>query len=279
LFIVPLILLAAAMVGTIVLVIRAYGAVWLFSLGNLPGDLEYTPKLTAVNVARGDINNMKADYVHSPETATVEKQRVREAATTAQQHSNQASAQLRVDRLNIRDCTFAYTDKTAKPPYRVFFNNVSGEIGKFSNQMSEGPSTLEFRGEFMGSGNAQLTGTFVPETKKTNLRLNLAIENTQMTAMNDLFRSAGNFDIKSGIFSFYAQMSIQNGYIDGWVKPMFRDLKIAERQDKNNKNILHKAYVGTVKALAKVLQNQSKKQIATRTNISGPIENPNASLW
>ncbi len=225
-----------------------------------------------------EIDRVNANYVHLPQTAGVEKRRVRETSEKAGELSNEPSAQMRISDLEIRDSEFGYTDRTSRPPYRVFFSQISGTARRFSNQLREGPSTVDLRGKFMGSGDTQVTGDFRPETKKANLDLRIAIENTSMPAMKDLFRSAGKFDIKQGEFSFYAEMRIQNGYVNGWVKPIFRDVEITDRQDKANKSVLHKAYVGTAKVLAKVLENPPKKQIATTTLVSGPIENPNASL-
>ena len=243
------------------------------------GEVEYSPDVTAINARKVEIDGVNANYVHLPQTAAVEKRRIRETSQQAGQLSNEPAAQVRVNDLAIRNSTFAYTDKTSKPPYRVFFSDISGDVLKFSNQLREGPSTVDMRGKFMGSGQTRITGDSRPETKQANLDLRIAIENTSMTAMNDLFRSAGKFEIKQGDFSFYAQMRIQNGYLNGWVKPLFKDVKIADTSGNQKKGVLHKACVEGAKVLAKVLQNPPRKQIATTTDISGPIENPNTSMW
>jgi hypothetical protein len=242
------------------------------------GEFEYTPQLTAVNLNDIKIDGVDANYVHLPQTAAKEKTRVRRAAVETQQASNNPSQQIRVNAVIIQNGTFAYTDRTSKPGYRIFFSDISGTVRKFSNQLREGSSMVDMRGKFMGSGDTRVTGNFTPETKKADLGLRIAIADTDLRSMNDLFRSSAKVDVKGGTFSLYSEMRIQNGYINGWVKPIFKDIKIGERQDKKN-GILHKAYVGTVKALAKALENQPKNQIATTTDISGPIEDPNASIW
>jgi hypothetical protein len=243
------------------------------------GNLEYTPKLTEVNLGKIDLDDVRADYIHLPQTSGEEKERVRKATAHAERLSNEPTTRIRIDSLNIRRSNFAYTDKTATPPMRIFLSDVSGALGGFTNQLEEGPSTLNMQGKFMGSGEARVTGTFRPETQRPDLSLRIAIENTQMTAMNNLFRSAVGFDVKGGQFFLYSDLRIQGDTIHGWVKPIFKELKIGDRKDDEKKGILHKAYVGAAKVLARVLENRSREQVATRTDISGPIENPNTSLW
>lgn len=244
---------------------------------SISGSLEHSPKITDVNVASVDIDGMDANYVHLPQTAAEEKRRVREAATTAGELSNEPRTRVRIGGLNIRNSIVGYTDKTADPPYRVFFTDVSGRLDGFSNQLSEGPGKLELRGKFVGSGATRVTGTFRPRPDQADLALQIAIENASMPAMNDIFRSAADVDVKAGRFSLYSELRIRNNRIDGWVKPIFKDMKVEGRKDKDG-NIFYKAYTGAVKALAKVLENQSEDQVATRTDISGPIENPDTSL-
>ncbi len=61
------------------------------------------------------------------------------------------------------------------------------------------------------------------QTKKNSPDIDLAsrFEETDMRAMNDLFRSYGNFDVVAGRFSFFSEISVRNGHITGYVKPLF----------------------------------------------------------
>ena len=81
--------------------------------------------------------------------------------------------------------------------------------------MGKGPAT----------GDTRVTGTFRPKTNGADFTVKTAIENTQMAAMSDLFRAFGNFDVKQGLFSVYAELTVKDEAINGYVKPLFRDLK------------------------------------------------------
>lgn len=137
---------------------------------------------------------------------------------------------------------------------------------------------MEFRGKFMGAGDTNVSGTFRPEAKTPDFYIKVAIENTPMPAMNDLFRNYGNFDIKEGLFSFYSELTVKGDTVNGYVKPMFKGLKVYDRRSAGQKNIFHKIHLGLINVIAKILQN-SHKEIATTTTISGPVESPKTSTW
>jgi len=97
--------------------------------------------------------------------------------------------------------------------------------------------------------------------------------------MNDLFRSYGNFDIKGGLFSFYSEMTIKGYAVKGYVKPLFKDLKVYDQRTGAQKGAFHKLYLGVVNDLAKLLENRPRGEVATKADISGPIGSPKTSTW
>jgi hypothetical protein len=243
------------------------------------GNLEYNPKKTEVNLTELDINGVKVDYLHLPETVDVEQERIETATETAKELSNKPTAKLRIDALQITDSTFGYINKTTQPNYRLFFDHTKMTMTNLSNQFKEGESTLKLTGKFMGTGDTRVTGTFRAETKEPDFDLNIAIENTQMSAMSDLFRSFGNFDIKAGLFSFYSELKIKGDKIDGYVKPLFKDMEVYDRREYQEKNLFHKLYVGLVGGISKLLKNRPRHEVATEAKISGTIASPQTSTF
>jgi hypothetical protein len=243
------------------------------------GNLEYDPKKTEVNLAELDINGVKVDYLHLPKTVAAEEERIETATETAKELSNKPTAEIRVIALKITDSTFGYINRTIQPNYRLYFDHTHITMTNLSNQFQEGESTLKLTGKFMGSGDTKVTGRFRPETKNPDFDLNIAIENTQMPAMSDLFRSFGNFDIKAGLFSFYSELTIKGGQIDGYVKPLFKNMKVYDRRAAREKSLFHKLYVGLIGGISKLLENRPRQEVATKTNISGTIANPQTSTF
>ncbi len=50
-----------------------------------------------------------------------------------------------------------------------------------------------------------------------------------MKSMNNLWRSYGNFDVVAGQFSFYSELSVRNGNVEGYVKPLFHNMDVYDQ--------------------------------------------------
>ncbi len=131
----------------------------------------------------------------------------------------------------------------------------------------------------MGSGPTEIEFAFRPETKGPDFDLKVRIENTDMRTMNDLFRAYGKFDVVAGIFSLYSEIKVRQGKIEGYVKPLFRDINVYDQRQDREKSVFRKLYEGLVGGIAGLLQNRPREEVATETSISGDIESPQASTW
>jgi hypothetical protein len=207
----------------------------------------------------------------------VEQERIQKAAQTAKELSNKPTSKIRIDVLKIGDSSFGYVNRTTSPNYRLFVDHAEMTLKNFSNQFAEGPASLELKGKFMGTGDTRVIGTFRSETKNPDFNLNIAIENTEMPTMSDLFRAFGKFDIEAGLFSFYSELTIKGDRVDGYVKPLFKGMKVYDRR--KVKDLFHKLYVGLVGGISKLLENRPRGEVATKADISGLIASPETSTW
>ena len=82
-----------------------------------------------------------------------------------------------------------------------------------------------------------------------------------------------------GEFEFYSQLRIKNGHIDGYVKPLFSNLKVYDPEQDRQKSFFHKLYEIFVGGVAKVLESHKTKDVATQANISGEVGSAKASVW
>lgn len=71
-----------------------------------------------------------------------------------------------------------------------------------------------------------------------------------MRRMNNLFRAYGNFDVVKGVFSFYADITVRGGKINGYVKPLFRDMRVYDQRQDRDKSLFRKLYECLVGGLA-----------------------------
>ena len=244
------------------------------------GHLEFTAEAeTRATLKTLIIEHARVDYVHSPETTTKEAQVGQAAVTTAKKLQDKPDTLIRIDHGELKNSDFGFVNKAAEPPYRVFLTNGTLHLNNISNHLSEGSGLVTLTGAFMGTGNTVISGTFRPETTSPDFDLNIKIERTQLRPMNNLLRAYGNFDVTAGLFSVYSELSVKNGRIAGYIKPLFKDMTVYDTRQDKDKNLFHNLYEGLVGDAAKLLKNKPREEVATLTEISGALEYPETSTW
>jgi hypothetical protein len=242
------------------------------------GSIEYTREGTKIQIKELRLNHVSADYFHdAPEAPT--KKIAKEAGKAARKYGNEPTLEVKIDRLLLNDSRLGYVNQAAKPPYQVFFTRASLRIDNFSNHLKDGIARGRASGRFMGSGPSQIDVAFRPENKGPDFDLTMSIENTDMRAMNNLFRAYGNFDVVNGSFSFYSELTVRQGKIDGYIKPLFRDMDVYDSRQDRDKTLFRKIYEGLVGGISSLLTNTPRREVATQTTVSGDIESPQTSTW
>ncbi|HEV8675035.1 MAG TPA: DUF748 domain-containing protein [Methylomirabilota bacterium] len=234
---------------------------------------------TLAQLRQVTVDGALIDYVHSAPTKAAEQQTIRKVEEKARQVSNAPETLLRVDRARIVKSTFGFVNEAAQPPYRVFIADTDIEVKNLSNHMTEGMAVASLRGKFMGSGATVVNATFRPEMEGPDFDLAVAIEDTQMRAMNDLLRAYGKFDVVGGLFSFYSELSVKHRRIEGYVKPLFRDLKVYDKRQDQDKTAFRKLYERLVEGVSKLLENRPRSEVATKAEVSGSLDDPKTSTW
>jgi hypothetical protein len=244
---------------------------------SMTGNVEYAPKAKKVVLANITVDQADVGYVkrRGGQPTVGEK-----AAQTAAAITKEPEVVVVADEVKVERSRLAYRNETTEPPYQLFVGDTDLTVRHFSNRKTpeEGKDvgTANVTGKFMDSGDTKAHVTFRPKQNGTDFDVRLAIENTDVTTMNDLWRAYGKFDLERGAFSFYSELSAKDGNVDGYVKPIFKELDVADASDET-KGIGHKIYEGIVGGVATILKNHPRNQVATETRISGPLENPRTS--
>ncbi len=241
------------------------------------GEIEYAPKTELVDVHDLLLQGLKLDVVHSPATAENEHAKKAAVERAAAAVTNAPAVLLRVRKLRIRDAEIGLVNKAHAPAYRAFLSNTDIDVTNLSNHFAQGPAKATLTGKFMGSGASHATATFRPEDRGPDFDLVAAIEHTDMTAMNDVLRAYGKFDVARGDFSFYSELHVKRGALSGYMKPLFADLRIGAPGER--KSFGKKVYEAVVSGVSKVLENRRKKDVATVVDLSGRIDDPKESVW
>ena len=125
----------------------------------------------------------------------------------------------------------------------------------------------------MGSGSAALTASFRPKAATADFVCDVAIEGASLPALNDLLRAYEKLDVAAGTFSLYSQVAIRNGYLQGYVKPLLRDVKAGDAAPDGKPSLGTKIKEKAIEVLAQVHKNRQTQMVATQTDVSGPLGN------
>ncbi|MDD2541135.1 MAG: DUF748 domain-containing protein [Desulfuromonadaceae bacterium] len=241
------------------------------------GDAEFAPTVKIAHLKNLEIQRMNIDYIHSQLTAGVEKKRALMAEKKARELVDKPGILLIADQVSLTGCTIGIVNKAARKPYRIFFSDADLQAKNFSNQSSHGTAQVELKAKFMGSGITTASAAFRPEKAGSYLDLYVKIDDSQMTAMNDVLLSYGDFDVSAGVFSLITELHVKNGTISGYMKPFIRDMDVYDSQKDKGRGVPHQMYEMLVGGVSKILENRSHQEVATRVDIKGPVGNPETS--
>jgi len=253
----------------------------LVTRGNFSGKglVEYAPKFKKVDLEELHVDGLQAEYLYHKPKAAVAKEAVKTTAEAAKEVSNDPGVVLHAREMKLTDATVGFVNKDSTPNYRVFLANTNLTIQNFSNQKSEGYGHAHLTGRFMGSGPAVLDLVMRAEDHGPDVSLNAKVENTDLRAMNDVLRAHAKVDVASGVMSVYSEIVVKNGRVQGYVKPLFKDLNVYDKEQDEDKKLSAKLKEKAADVVAKVFKNRKRDEVATIGKLEGPLENPRASTW
>jgi hypothetical protein len=180
--------------------------------------------------------------------------------------------------VRMNESTFGWVDRRNEPDYRIFASALDVNVKGFSNQKSEGAGVIDAKGMLNGTGPSSLHVVFRPQTKSPDFDLAVRVNDADLRSLNDVLRAKANVDVVKGKLGYFSELTVRNNHVDGYVKVLFTDLDVYDSQQDKEKPFFRKAYEAIADGVAEVLENKNTEDTATKASISGPLENPNASI-
>jgi hypothetical protein len=243
------------------------------------GMIEYAPQFKKVDLDELRVDGLQAEYLYHKPKAVVAKEAVKATARAAKEVSNDPGVVLHARTMKLTDATVGFVNKDTTPNYRVFIANTDLTIENFSNQKSEGYGEARLTGRFMGSGRTVVDLVMRAENNGPDVSLNAKIENTDLRAMNDVLRAHAKVDVASGVLSVFSEIVVKNGRVQGYVKPLFKDLNVYDESQDDDKKLGAKLKEKAADLIAKIFKNRKRDEVATIGKLEGPLQNPQASTW
>ncbi len=246
---------------------------------SVSGSLEYTPDVKSALLTEVLLEDLRLDYVTTRATRVMEEERLRRALQVAGRVRGAPALFLSVDSLKLTNAQLGFVNDASRPPYRVFAQGVTLELENLDNHAGHGRSKFHARGAFMGSGKTVFSGSFLASAKPADFDLRLKVDDAELTDLNPLLLASTGVDVAQGRLSIYTELVVKDGRIEGYIKPLFRGLKISEHEKDKGKPFLKRVELHLLQFLAFVLKNPTTQEVATVIRVSGSTADPRADEW
>jgi hypothetical protein len=187
-----------------------------------------------------------------------------------------------INHFSVDDGKFLYADILESPDINLVIQNISLSATNLGNVIDKSkalPSDLKINAVSFGAGKLGITAKMNLLKKIPDMDVNVALQKSDVTALNTVSLASAGFDFEKGQFELYSEFAINNGYLKGYFKPMFHNIHIIDRLGKPNSSVLKRLWEGVVTFLGFVLKNKHKDSFATKIPIAGDLNNPDIKVW
>ncbi len=182
--------------------------------------------------------------------------------------------------VEIRRGKITYKDFSSSPPVDIYINNLSGTLNELRNTEDANvalPSSMNFTGDSIGNGKLAVKGKLNVLTPEVDMDLDGKLENAQLKSFNSFSNAYVGVDFKKGTMDLYTELAIKNGRIDGYVKPIVRNLSVDKVPEGTNP--FQVAWATVASFLLEVFSNQPHDQFATKVPLTGSLDHIKTKFW
>jgi hypothetical protein len=173
----------------------------------------------------------------------------------------------------IRNGAVHFRAFQTQKPVDVFLSQLDATIdnlGNIRNETTPLVSTVTATALAMDQAKLELKMTLNPFSYRPTFHLVLRLLGLDVVKINDLALAYGKFDFKRGWFDLVVEADSKEGQISGYVKPLFRNLKVFSlKQDLQEDSVLQFFWQALVGAVTLVFKNQPHDQFGTMIPFSG----------
>ena len=173
----------------------------------------------------------------------------------------------KINSAEIQDGSVHFRAYQTPKPLDVYLSKVNGSIrnlGNIRNETTPLVATVDASGVAMDQAKLEFKMTFDPFSYRPTFHMALRLLGLDVTKINDLALAYGKFDFKRGWFDLVIDADSKEGQMTGYVKPLFRDLKVfSVTQDAKEDNVLQFFWQALVGGVTNLLKNRPRDQFGT----------------
>jgi hypothetical protein len=152
-------------------------------------------------------------------------------------------------------------------PVDVYLSEVEATVDNLTNIRDETKllvSTVRVEALAMDQAKFEYNMALDPFSYRPTFHMALRVLGLDVTRINDFALAYGNFDFKRGWFDLVIEADAKEGQIRGYVKPLFRNLKVFSlKEDLEESNVLQFFWQALLGAATTLFKNQPRDQFGT----------------
>jgi hypothetical protein len=187
----------------------------------------------------------------------------------------------RINRAVIQNGSIHFRTFESAKPVDVYVSHLNVSIDNLSNVHDETKTlvaTVQAAALVMDQAKLELKVVLDPFSYRPTFHLALRLLGLDVTKVNDLALTYGKFDFKRGWFDLVIEADAKEGQITGYIKPLFRDLKVFSlSEDSRDDNVLQFFWQALVGAAVGIFKNQPRDQFGTLIPFTADVSGDKAT--
>jgi hypothetical protein len=182
----------------------------------------------------------------------------------------------RINRAEVKDGSVHFRTFTTQKPIDVYLSHLDATVDDLTNIRDEVTplfTTVRATALAMDQARFEYQMKLDPFSYRPTFHMAVRLLGLDVTKINDLAIAYGAFDFQRGWFDLVVEVDAKEGLLDGYVKPLFRDLKIFSlRHDIKTDNVLGFFWEALLGVTTGVVKNHPRDQFGTLIPFHGSTE-------
>jgi hypothetical protein len=188
----------------------------------------------------------------------------------------------KINSLHVNNGSIHFRAFDTEPPVDLYLANLNASILNLTNihdEVTPLVSTVQAKGLAMGHAPLEYKMKFDPFSYRPTFQVAVRLIGLDVTKTNQLTRAYGAFDFERGWFDLVVELDAKEGYLEGYIKPLFRNLTVLSlKNDVKEDNVIEVFWEALLGVATEILENQPRDQFATVINFKGDLSKPQTNI-
>lgn len=191
---------------------------------------------------------------------------------------------LLIDQIQIHKGQFHFQNFESQPPVDIYLSDIEAVARNISNSeaLTDSPiAQAELTALAMDTSDLAASAAVDTSREEPTFDLNLQLLSLPMSHLDPFIKAYAPFDIEAGTLDVATELAARDGLLEGYVKPIIYGLEVfkwSEDIEEDRDNPFRALWEGLVGAIAELLENQPRDQLATNIPLEGDLNDPDTNV-